>query len=168
MKTFVVLGMHRSATSLVAGGLKKFGIDMGGNLYMGNPSNPKGHWENRGFLGLNKKILRQAGGGWANPPSREKILALKNKFAPEINRLVKHSEAPLWGWKDPRTTLTIELYLPYLKNPHFICCFRNPLEVAKSLQLRNRFPIEKGLKLARIYNERLLEFISRFILRSKE
>ena len=52
------------------------------------------------------------------------------------------------------------LYLPYLENPHFICCFREPMEVAKSLKRRNDMPIKKGLKLAKVYNSRLLKFIN--------
>ena len=156
-KTFIVLGMHRSATSLVAGGLHNFGVDMGKKL-LGGPDSNYNELEDMDFLRLNWKILKEAGGSWDNPPSEKKILALKEKFAPEIKKLVENKSG-LWGWKDPRTTLTIKLYLPYLKNPHFICCFRDPLEVAKSLYKRQKMPIEKGLKLAGIYNQRLLKFL---------
>ena len=153
MKAFVILGMHRSATSLVAGGLNKFGVNMGSNFIKSDRGNPMGYWENKKFRILNGEILHRAGGSWDNPPPRDKILALKNEFAPRIKDLIKESELPLWGWKDPRTILTIELYLPYLKNPHFICCFRDPMEVAKSLQRRNKFPLEKGLVSKNIQQE---------------
>lgn len=156
-KTFIVLGMHGSATSLVAGSLHKFGVNMGKELLGGGNSKTSPHYEDISFLKLNEKILMAAGGFWDNPPPEKKILALKDKFAPEIKYLVKNKSG-LWGWKDPRTTLTIKLYLPYLKNPHFICCFRDPLEVAKSLYRRQRMPIKEGLKLAEIYNKRLLDF----------
>lgn len=158
-KAFIVLGMHRSATSLVAGALRNFGVDMGKELLGGSTSKISPHFEDMDFLRLNEQILHTAGGSWRNPPSEKRILALRKKFAPEIKKLVE-GKSGLWGWKDPRTTLTIKLYLPYLKNPHFICCFRNPLEVAKSLYRRQKMPIKEGLKLAKIYNKRLLGFLN--------
>lgn len=159
-KTFVILGMHRSATSLIAGALNNFGVNMGEKLLggRGDPKKRIPHFEDLEFLRLNEEILFQAGGSWDNPPPERKILALKEKFAPKIKSLIERKKG-LWGWKDPRTTLTIKLYLPYLKNPHFICCFREPIEVAKSLYRRQKMPIKKGLKLAKIYNKRLLKFL---------
>jgi len=71
----------------------------------------------------------------------------------------KNAPGKNWGWKDPRTTLTIEAYLPYLIKPHFYACFRDPKDVAKSLEIRNNFPISKGIELAKIYNKRLFEFL---------
>ncbi len=164
-KTFVILGMHRSATSLIAGALKDFGVDLGRQLlgvnyfFKDDDSKISAHFENIDFLKLNEEILTTAGGSWSNPPSEKNILALKEKFAPRIKKLVKEKSG-LWGWKDPRTTLTIKLYLPYLKNPHFICCFREPLEVARSLYRRQKMPVKEGLKLAETYNKRLLDFLN--------
>lgn len=156
-KVFIVLGMHRSATSLIAGGLKKMNIDMGKKLLGKDKSNPFGHFEDKGFMELNKKILNQAGGSWDNPPSEADIIEAGNEFLKEIKKLT--NKKGLWGWKDPRTTLTIKCYLPYLENPHFICCFREPLEIAKSLQKREGWPINKGIKLTKEYNNRLLQFL---------
>ena len=69
IRTFVVLGMHRSGTSLTAGGLEKIGIDMGDNQLGANQWNPLGHFENVDFVGLNDRILNTAGGNWLDPPS---------------------------------------------------------------------------------------------------
>jgi len=149
-KTFIVLGMHRSATSLVAGALHNFGVNMGKELMS---------FEDIDFFRLNEEILKEAGGSWQNPPPEKKILALAKKFAPKIKKLVENKSG-LWDFKDPRTILTIKLYLPYLKNPHFICCFGEPLEIARSLYKRQKMPIKKGLKLAEIYNKRLLNFLN--------
>lgn len=156
-KTFIVLGMHRSATSLVAGGLKKMDINMGKKLLGADKSNPFGHFEDRVFMKLNTKILEQAGGSWDNPPSETNIIEAGKELSGEIRELT--NKQGLWGWKDPRTTLTIKCYLPYLENPHFICCFRKPLEVAKSLQKREGWSIDKGIELTKEYNKRLLRFL---------
>ncbi len=156
-KTFIVLGMHRSATSLVAGGLKRMGVNMGNKLLGADESNLFGHFEDKKFMELNKKILRKAGGSWDNPPAEANIIKAGKELLKEIKELT--NKIGLWGWKDPRTTLTIKCYLPYLENPHFICCFREPSEVAKSLRIREGWSINKGIELTREYNKRLLQFL---------
>jgi len=158
-KCFCVLGMHRSATSLVAGGLDKRGVNMGENLLPADSGNPEGYYENVEFMELNQRILRAAGGDWLHVPEREEILAVEDQFADAIERLVTKHQDDLWGWKDPRTTLTIELFLPYLENPHFVTCFREPKEVGKSLNRRDNLPVERGVELANTYNKRLTDFL---------
>lgn len=155
-KCFIVLGMHRSATSLVAKGLSNE-IYMGEKFGKPHKYNQWGEFENLDFVRLNNEILRYADGSWDNPPPEEKILSYPYKH--KIETLIKNHEKDFWGWKDPRTTLTIKLYEPYLENPHYICSFRDPKEVAKSLQKRDGWDIERGLKLAKIYNKRLTEFL---------
>lgn len=161
MKTFVVLGMHRSATSLVAQGLHRCDIFMGEKLLGPHESNPYGHWEDVSFIGVNDKILQTAGGAWDNPPQETAIIEAGKELAEPIRRLIERKEKePFWGWKDPRTTLTIKCFLPYLTNPHFICCFRDPVDVAKSLAKRDGTPVGEGYALAIEYNRRLLEFLA--------
>jgi hypothetical protein len=160
MKTFIVLGMHRSATSLVAKGLMKCGVYIGDTVLAANDSNPYGHWEDIDFVHFNDKLLAAAGGSWDRPPSELAILDLRETYADEIKNLIKVKEKkPFWGWKDPRTTLTINLYLPYLTNPHFIACYRDPREVGKSLERRGDMDAESGRKLADVYNRRLNRFL---------
>lgn len=164
-KTFIVLGMHRSATSLVAKALSQE-ICLGSNFLPPAPDNPLGFFEDRDFVNLNDRILKKAGGSWRNPPPEEKILRLSSFFNPMIKAILeeKFKDESFYGWKDPRTTLTIKLYLPYLKNPHFISCFRDPEEVAKSLTSRdNSFTLESARELAKVYNQRLISFLTDFV-----
>jgi len=153
-KVFVVLGMHRSATSLVSKALLN-------EIYMGPCPSPS-VFESKPFRTLNHCILRRAGGSWHEPPPERAILDQHDRFRDRIIETIETEKADreLWGWKDPRTVLTIRLYLKYLENPHFIPIFRNPLDVARSLQRRNDFSIEKGVRIANIYNTRLLQFLS--------
>jgi len=160
-KCFIVLGMHRSATSLIAKGLREEGVFMGNRILEPNEHNKEGYWEDLDFLYLNKRILEAAGGSWDNPPTEEAILNVKNKFKVEILRKVqaRKNSFKMWGWKDPRTILTIKLFLPYIQRPHFICCFRGAVDVANSLAKVGDVSFEKGLELADIYNNRLLKFM---------
>lgn len=160
-KVFIVLGMHRSATSLAAKGLIKSGIYMGKQLLPANKDNSYGYWEDVDFITMNTAILKKAGGSWENPPSEENIINAGKFFKREIKELIriKSKGKEFWGWKDPRTTLTIKCYLKYLENPHFIVCFRETEKIAESLRKRNHFSKKKCIELANEYNLRLLSFI---------
>ena len=164
MKTFVVLGMHRSATSLAAKGLHDSGVHMGEEFLSANGHNPQGYYENIEFVKLNDDILEAAGGSWFMPPGETAILLQYQNFKTRIEELVKKSSDgyELWGWKNPRTTLTIDLYLSYLVNPHFITCFRDKHEVAESLCKRDNFIYQYAVTLVEEYNRRLLRFLERF------
>lgn len=161
-KTFVILGMHRSATSLIAKSINTQ-ISMGDNLLPPDKSNPHGHFEDLDFLSINKRILRSAGGNWRNPPTHKAILSQSPKFEQEIKNLIqsKNKNSKLWGWKDPRTSLTIPLFHNHLSNPHYIYIQRDPNSVAQSLHRRNNIPIEEGLYLYKIYNKRIKDFLEK-------
>ena len=161
-KCFIVLGMHRSATSLTAKGLHDAGVYMGDNESIRNKAkySPLGFFENLDFVRLNIRILKLAGGAWHSPPSFESIMAVD--VDKEIEKLVKENDRDLWGWKDPRNSLTVEKYLPYIDSYHLVCNFRDPLEVDRSLKERNGFPIKKGEGLAREYNRRIMETLKRY------
>ena len=175
MKTLIILGMHRSITSLVAKGLADNKVYVGDTLMPPNGGNPNGYWEDVDFVKMNNRLLELAGGSWRNPPSEEKILSLRKEYGSEIKNLIRRKEnrvreiffrenERIWGWKDPRTTLTIKLYLPYLTNPHFILCVRNPLDVARSLNKTEKVPIPEGVNLWREYNRRMINFISNYYI----
>jgi hypothetical protein len=158
IKTVVVLGMHRSGTSMTSAILEKLGINMGEETLGAVETNPIGHFEDKIFLDLNKRILNDAGGSWDNPPNYKTILDLKDKYKDEIEKLVSNKKEN-WGWKEPRTSLTINLYYPYLKNIYFIYCKRNEDDVAKSLKKRNDMSLEKGKELKKIYDSRIDDFL---------
>jgi len=151
--------MHRSATSLTAKALNNE-IYMGDNLMGSARSNPKGHFEEMSFVKLNDWILKQAGGSWDNPPSEKAIMEVE--CDDKIKMLISLHEKELWGWKDPRTSLTIRKYLPFLENPHFICNFRNPKDVAISLKMRDGMELSKGIALAKEYNSRVIKFLEEY------
>jgi hypothetical protein len=124
-------------------------------------SNPYGHWEDLAFIAYNDYLLNLAGGTWDNPPPESDILKVAVKEADQIRMFIKKKERePFWGWKDPRTVLTIKCFMPHLTNPHFFCCFRNPKDVAESLRVRDNKTIDEGYKLAIEYNRRLIGFLA--------
>ena len=157
-KAVVVLGMHRSGTSMTAGILKEIGVSMGRRLFPPKESNPMGHFEDLDFLALNLSILEAAGGDEVNVPSAEAIRAQGMSFADRIAGLIGARGRGVWGWKDPRTALTMELFFPYLENPYFIVCRRDAHAVAASLRKRNGYDLEVGQKLKEEYDGRIEGF----------
>ncbi|PGZ93594.1 sulfotransferase family protein [Bacillus pseudomycoides] len=113
-KLFLILSLHRSGSSATAGVLHHLGVNMGNNLMDANYSNPKGHYENVDFVNINNKILSSVDASWDTPVSREIILS--SKFPRnELRAFFKNQVKCIWGLKDPRTTLTLDIWKPYLE-----------------------------------------------------
>jgi hypothetical protein len=159
--------MHRSGTSLVAGICKRLGVNMGDYFRSGDKCNPDGYFEDLDWRAINKWILNTAGGNWYNPPARVDIIAHTLRLAPIIHTLVEHkSHAELWGFKDPRSVLTIRglsHLLPY--DTRYIAVKRDPSSVILSLEKRaairgymETYEHWRGLDLE--YNQRLQSFLN--------
>ncbi len=166
-RAYIILGMHRSATSFVAKALSGLGVNMGKRLLPANEWNEQGHFENLDFIELNNAILEKAGGDWKNVPSEEDIIKAGDYFREEIKKVIKNNRDEKWGFKDPRTALTGLLYLPYLEetgdDTYLIAVFRKPKKVVESLKKRSNLPEDKSWQLARQYNERILKTVKNFL-----
>lgn len=138
-RQIVVLGMHRTGTSLVASILHALGINMGDEMLGPQLGNPHGHYECLEFLKLNEQILEAAGGSWGFLPPQQSILEVEPEFREQIRFLVKYYDErnEIWGWKDPRTCATIPLYHDHLTNPTYIICTRPKDDVVYSLYRRH-------------------------------
>lgn len=133
-----VIGMHRSGTSMLAGMLYHLGVNMGKDLVMDNHvHNPLGYFEDRDFLRLNERILTAAGGGWAGPPDAAAIVEVvkTGEFEDEILELTEERQEP-WGWKDPRTSLTLPVYKAVLPDLKAVVIVRQANAVVESLLAR--------------------------------
>jgi hypothetical protein len=60
----LVVGMHRSGTSVLTRGLKTIGVELGDHLSSSAEDNLRGFWEDKDVLALNEKILRIIGRRW--------------------------------------------------------------------------------------------------------
>ena len=143
-KTIVVLSMHRTGSSLVANLLHNaLDVKMGTKFLGKGPWNRQGVWEDIAFVSMNRRLMHAAGAdkqtGWKHPPARDKILFLANSipWKQGIKCLVQ-SHSGLWGWKDPRTCLTIELYHEWLENPYYVVTKRNREDTIRSLEKRGK------------------------------
>lgn len=149
----IILGMHRSGTSMVTRLVEGLG------LFVGRRKD-KNH-EATFFQGINQWLLAQCGGSWDNPASVRYLLENPEVRSQTI-RYLAHSllESPRlisflglkkylryrsayslnipWGWKDPRNTFTLPIWLDLFPNAKLVYIQRNGGDVAASLQRRGR------------------------------
>src|SRR5215472_4432307 len=157
-----VAGAHRSGTSMLTRLLHCCGLELGPESELMPPQadNPEGFWEHLGFVALNDQVLSELGGAWDLPPAanedfrntRLDPLRLKARLLIE-----QFESANVWGWKDPRNSLTLPFWQQLLPRLKTLVVVRNPLEVAHSMGERNGTSYSFGLRLWEIYNRRLVE-----------
>jgi GT2 family glycosyltransferase/glycosyltransferase involved in cell wall biosynthesis len=121
--------------------------------------NPDGFWEHMGFVTVNDELLDALGGAWDLPPKADEDF--KNPRLDPLRmkaRLLieKFDSQGIWGWKDPRNSLTLPFWQEILPGLKTLIIIRNPLEVAHSMRERNGTSYSLGLRLWEIYNRRLI------------
>jgi hypothetical protein len=159
----LVMGMHRSGTSAVAGALGHFGLQLpaAGDLMTGRYDNPV-HYESEALIGVDDQLLRALGGSWSAPPSledgwqtspvarglRERAIEAAWRAFPE--------EGPI-AWKDPRLCLLFPFWSSLLETRTVsVLVWRAPMAVARSLRSRQGFTLSHGLSLWYVYARRAL------------
>jgi hypothetical protein len=127
-KCFVVMGMHRSGSSLVAHALHSWGVYMGSNLMEPDAANLDGFFEEWDFVHLNNELLSEKDSCWHAPV---KIISGNE----ECKKLIEKHRRTLWGFKDNRTAFTFGAYEKYfLPNEVIIVvCVRDIDEIVKSV-----------------------------------
>lgn len=150
----VVLGCHRSGTSLLSQALAAAGVDMGVSV-----STKK---ESTLFLLLNIKVLELLSSDWDEP---EFVLRLLDALEPEqrdkITQVIETTVlsqfdeffaadiGSLWGFKDPRTVILWPLYASAFANPRKIILTRSIEDIASSLYRRSQKIIGSGRSTSR-------------------
>lgn len=160
-ETIFIIGMHRSGTSCLAGSLQQYGLFLG-KVFEENPHNLKGNRENAQIMELNERVLLESDGSWDNPPNQIIWNSNLTCMRDEIIDGFVNQDHEIWGFKDPRTLITLPFWLEGIRKFKFIGTFRNPESVAKSLFKRNRIPLDNALNLWKIYNEKLLELYEEY------
>ena len=157
-RAVVVLGMHRSGTSAVAGCLHRLGVDFGPRLMPATEDNARGYFEHVDIVNLHDRLLLALGGGWDEtrpflPREWPAVDPLTDPYRTELFRLLQRdlSAAPLWGLKDPRLCRLLPWWEPVWAAtdtwPLFVIVRRPPSEVAASLARREGFSPAKSYLL---------------------
>ncbi len=146
----IVLGMHRSGTSLAANVLHSLGVCFGDDLLQARPDNPLGLWEHRQIMRASieiNRLLNRApitpAGVLAYPVQWQRDsrisaarASLKQIVAAEIGK-----SPGVWGFKDPHAMRMValwqELFVELGIDPVWMLSIRNPASVAASLTRRD-------------------------------
>jgi hypothetical protein len=156
----LVLGMHRSGTSLCSHLLSALGVDMADKIAgPGNPAptpdNPRGHWErweivefhdrilglfNRDYLGRFHDFALPVA-WWADP----RVAQIRREI---VAFLESRMGDGYFGFKDPRTVRLMPVWHQIFNElklaPKLVLCLRNPAQVARSLYARESLDPANG------------------------
>jgi len=153
-----VIGMHRSGTSATAGVLTYMGYPTAKIVLSPNQTdNPKGYFEDLRIVELNDKILTSINSNWHDTNlDVDRVKRFEKEIGLYRNQLVEiiqenYSQYKEFVIKDPRICHLFPLYKMVMKKLNINCravvTYRDPLDVAKSLQKRDNFSIGKGIAL---------------------
>jgi hypothetical protein len=159
----VVLGMHRSGTSLCANLLHAMGVNMAEHAAP-SPHNQRGHWERAPVNDLNDRIFDTFGRAWdsaahvlALPPhwlGDPRVQAVRAALVAYL-RPLKEWGSP-WGLKDPRIARLLPLWRQVFADleisPRYVFCIRDPAQVARSLTARDDLAREQAEYRWLVYN----------------
>lgn len=137
----IVIGMHRSGTTMFTKILRNCGVYIGADL--------SSNMESYTFTHFNESLLNAEDATWNNPKKIEGESRLDFDQKEFLQQFLHLKREPLnviqflagrkWGWKDPRNTFTAPYWIhKYFPNAQIVHVYRNGLDVAKSLSYRNQ------------------------------
>jgi hypothetical protein len=154
----IFIGMHRSGTSMLGRLLEELGMFFGARKDENN--------EALFFQDLNEWLLGQCGARWDTPAAFKEYfwrndevikwteLYIRNLLASPrciqflgARRFVSGGIGSLdtpWGWKDPRNTFTLPVWLRIFPNARVVSIERNGVDVAQSLRAREIKMLEEA------------------------
>jgi len=149
----IIIGMHRSGTTMVSKVLERAGLYQGWKKDKNN--------ESTFFIKLNSWIMRELGGRWDTPEGiselayhvPEHVDAIEKYICDQLSsfrcieylsprnyiqfRSILNIQIP-WCWKDPRTTYLLDVWLRLFPDAKVIHVLRHGVDVASSLRVRSR------------------------------
>lgn len=151
----LVLGMHRSGTSVLTRLINLLGADLPHKLIPSNEGNESGYWESGEINRAHDKLFASISRAWDQPSGISSLLddAKTIPFGKKILELLYRdfSNSAMFVVKDPRVSLLVPFWVDLLEEfgaePRFVFCIRNPLEVVQSLAKRNEFTQAKSMLL---------------------
>lgn len=170
----IVAGMHRSGTTMLTRILCSLGIYMGRRL--------SENAESRFFQQLNRDLLVDTGGDWFDiRPATEIIQSTEfvQRHASQLEEQLFNrgrladflgkwqwfivwvgQDALRWGWKDPRNSITLPIWLEVFPDAKIVHIIRNGIDVAISLYRRE----EDRRRMSRDYSSMTQDFARCFTL----
>ena len=169
----VVLGMHRSGTSLCSNILSVLGFNMS-TTRSGDDANPFGYWERSEVNDFHDRILKFFDRDWHSPThsfalprgwwADPKVRAIRDEIQDWLK--AKMTSVGRFGFKDPRTSLMLpmwdEIFCAGNITANFVVCVRSPASVARSLGRRGDVTdVKEGEHRWLRYNSQIIADVGR-------
>ncbi|MEM7491953.1 MAG: glycosyltransferase [Pseudomonadota bacterium] len=147
--SIVILGMHRSGTSMLTRLLSLLGAGLPRTIMGASEGNDRGHWEPTRLMEYNDKLFQQLGTSWHSwePIDWTRLSARERlQIADDWQALIKEEFASSKSIviKEPRLSKMSEAFLTGLEQQDtktsVILALRNPLDVIQSLITRSTWP----------------------------
>ena len=180
----IIIGMHRSGTSMLTLLLKELG------LFVGKDLDPFDLHESMFFITLNDWLLRQSNATWDNvynyqfmdefmiekaiPIIQGELAGKRRKKYLGSGKIKNISNLNIpWGWKDPRTTITIDFWKRIFPNAKLLHIYRNPIDVAESrrkreLYVREHAKLKFWVKILKFLDYKAVQTLSPRMLHLEE
>jgi len=172
----IVVGMHRSGTSLTSTILQEMGVSMG--FHTGKNS------ESSHFLHRNMVMFDLANASWDNPGNLAECfkrpqwitafasiasigISQENNY--KCNSVGDPRAGNIWGFKDPRNSFTLPAWIAVFPQAKVINVIRNPSSVSRSLVVRGNCSIrdDAGLSLTSIDQSMAMDLWADYVLNTK-
>ena len=151
----VVLGMHRSGTSLCSHVLSALGVKMANEVQAAD-DNKHGHWERWEIAGMHDEIFQLLDRAYFSPMhdlpmptawwALPSVQAVRSRIEVFLKQLM--TDDSLLGFKDPRTARLMPMWHQIFRSlnlsPKFVLCLRSPAQVARSLKVRDGLDTDVG------------------------
>lgn len=156
----LVLGMHRSGTSVVTGIMERLGFHGGPRDSMIAPdaNNSDGYWEQGPLVAWHDELLAELGGWASAPPVLEPhaVVAAAAHLPSVVERIPTMFTSP-WFLKDPRQCLLLPAWdAEHGHRDLAVVVAREPAGVIDSLVRRNNYSRGLASALWERYNRELL------------
>ncbi|MCB0508743.1 MAG: sulfotransferase [Bacteroidetes bacterium] len=161
----IILGMHRSGTTMITKLLENLGLFVGAEKEVNNEA--LFFWEiNNWIFDLHTATAEKPYNMRYKNPAGEKVILetlehyiqsgrrkqYLGSFASKY-KSIKQLDFP-YGWKDPKNTFTIDYWKHIFPNPKIIHIYRNPIDsvssyIERDLEMKNKFEWNWKKKLKR-------------------
>lgn len=133
----IIVGFHRSGTSLTAQLLDRAGLFLGDELLRADESNRYGHYEDLEVKAIHEHILANSGLDWR--VDRAVLPAMTERNWGEVSAFVdgRRIEHEFWGFKDPRVCMFLQVWKYVLPDAKFLAVYREPAGSVDSLKRRH-------------------------------
>ncbi len=160
----IILGMHRSGTSLAAEIAHRWGAYVDRDfLREPNDGNPRGYWEHRPLVDLNDELLSMVHSSWKVPPTDQgrAHLAKLAQQGPLRRRALNvlaamNPNQTVWLWKDPRLCVLLPFWKEIWGSVVYLIPVRDPMAISSSLCARRDFSVPSALLLWQRYMSTVL------------